>query len=98
MFGTWHPAGSVLPTGQFELNILGITALGGTIVGIIYFVSRSAARRAHKRGYDKGYSEGINSPDGFIAAIKKAKELGIIQEHVVVAAQVEEEEIPVAAR
>ena len=101
MFGTWYPAGSVLQTGQFELNTLGIVALGGTFVGITYFISRSAAKRAYKRGYDKGYSEGINDPETFIAAIKKAKELGIIREHVIVAAPVEEdeeEEIPAAAR
>lgn len=101
MFGTWYPAGRVLQTGQFELNTLGITAIGGAMVGIVYFVSRSAAKRAYKRGYDKGYSEGINDPETFITAIKKARELGIIKEHVIVAARVEEDvedEIPAAAR
>ena len=90
MFGRWHPPGT-FPGGVYELNLLGSIGLAGVVFAAIYLPGRWAAKRVRKKGFEEGFVKGLRDPEAFVNALKKAKELGIIKEHIIVETSEEDE-------
>ena len=83
MFGRWHPPGT-FPGGVYELNLLGSIGLAGIVFVVVYLPGRWAAKRVRKRGFEEGFAKAADDPDVFIKALQKARDAGIIREHIIV--------------